>query len=110
MHKSVDMSHVFATRTYELRAGGRVTLSIGSPTLQPNGDYQCHLQTEGLLYDLSLFSHGVDSIQALVGSIAIADAHLRSSGECIRGELTWLGSEYAGDVGLLEHPSRPDAT
>lgn len=91
------------SREYHLRSGGKVILSISVPKRTLNGNYTCELKTRGLQSELSMLTHGADSMQPLLAAIAIANARIKSTSEYVLGDLSWPGELFEGDIGLLEH-------
>lgn len=92
-----ELHDVIAEREFEAqgRPGG-VTLRLGRPAPDPQGDWSCPFQTVGLGRDGEVHTaYGVDAVQALVLALQMARAQLQS----VQAEhgLTWLDGS---DLGL----------
>lgn len=93
--KPDDLGTVIADRRLELiGSDGTVTactVKVGEPVPDENGDWVCPYEVQAG-QDIILFGmHGVDSMQALIGTLKTLD-----------GEVSRLAKKLAADVRYLE--------
>ena len=93
-----DLHDVIAERELEAGDGrpGGVTVRLGRPAPDPEGDWSCPFQVVGIDGRAEVYAaYGVDALQALVLAIQMIRAQLGSAQA--RHGLTWLGGD---DLGL----------
>jgi hypothetical protein len=90
-----------ATRQFDLRDGGKVTVTIGKPERFPDSnDYYCPYQIVGSKRSHVRYAGGVDAVQALDLALKMIGADLYTSDEARNGALSWEGGSEKGDLGF----------
>jgi hypothetical protein len=85
---------VIAARSFDLVGGKKVTLTFGKPQPFPeNRDYYCPYRISGIGSGEVRYAAGVDSLQALLMALKLADVGMRSSQgiPSWRIDLGWIG-------------------
>jgi len=63
-------------------------------------EFLCGFETFGLENNISGEALGIDAVDALVNAMMRLDIFLKSSQECKRGEIRWVGAVAKDDFGL----------
>jgi hypothetical protein len=63
-------------------------------------EFSCAFETFGLADNISGKALGVDAIDAMVNAMMRLDIFLKSSEECKRGKIHWVGGVASDDFGL----------
>jgi hypothetical protein len=96
---SVTFERIFESQDEEGNLGS-ITLRIGTPFLieASNGRLRwlCPFQLIGIGRENVTNAPGIDAIDAIIGSLRIAEAFLKSYSRAQATKITWLGEEYLG--------------
>jgi hypothetical protein len=95
------MKNVIATRVLEVvdvdgRPCGKVTISIGRPVQEPEGEWRCPYKIVGLGFRRTRAAFGFDAIQAIQGAFLVIGGTLAGTKEAEEGHLLFDGSTNLG--------------
>lgn len=90
------------TRVLNKADGGQIKIHVGVPVQDAagGGDWACLYRIEGLGHGDLRTSMGIDPIQAIFLAMIYVSTSLYCSAEYKRGEITWDGGMFDGDLGL----------
>lgn len=81
----------------------KVGLKLGYPKENKDTQYtefSCSFETFGLEDNISGEALGIDALDSLINAMMRLDIFLKSSRECTRGEIRWVGGTAPDDFGL----------